>query len=47
MSRGLRRYGNNRSIGQCSTWSAGHGRVGLAFAGPDGVKNIFTSNLKK
>jgi hypothetical protein len=30
----------NRSIGQCSTRSAGHGRVGLGAAGPDAINDI-------
>jgi hypothetical protein len=30
----------NRSIGQCSTRSAGHGRVGLGAAGPDVINDI-------
>jgi hypothetical protein len=33
-------YGINRSIGQYSTRSAGHGRVGLGSVGPDALNDI-------
>jgi hypothetical protein len=44
LSRGLRRYGKNCSIGQRSTWRPG---LGAAFAGANCVNNISSLNFRK